>query len=116
MSAVAERVALGAAFLGEHDPEWWREDVERAIDLVKLDIEDPGTCVLGQRCPLESRSVHGSPYVGMAVRLGGPSLSADLRCLWEWAVGFGFAIGDGDDPRELTDEWVRVITGRRAAS
>lgn len=32
MSTIAERVAAGAAFLDERDPDWWRADVERAIN------------------------------------------------------------------------------------
>ncbi|HTJ37080.1 MAG TPA: hypothetical protein VL738_27960, partial [Dactylosporangium sp.] len=51
-ATIAERVAAGAAFLDEHDPEWWRADVERAIDLDKLNLGHGDACILGQRCPV----------------------------------------------------------------
>jgi hypothetical protein len=116
VSTIAERVAAGARFLDEHDPQWWRPDVERAIDLAKLDIEDPSVCVLGQRCPLESCWIYGSPYAGMAVQLtGDKSIGDEGKELWTWAVEFGFAL-DIEYPEDLTDEWRRVITERRSAS
>jgi hypothetical protein len=114
VSAVAERVAAGAAFLDEHDPEWWRADVERAIDLETLDIRSDNLCLLGQRCPLEASPTR-SAYNQFATLLSGVGniWSVDL-----WARPFGFQAdapgGAGFD--DLTDEWKRVITGRRAAS
>ena len=49
MTTIAERVAAGAAFLDEHDPGWWRADVDRAIDLRVFEMAEPEHCVLGQR-------------------------------------------------------------------
>lgn len=119
MSAVTERVAAGAAFLDEHDPEWWREGVERAIDLDSLDLGSGDLCVLGQRCPLELRSEEDEPYSMFGSALSG--LFGGFR-IDEWAMSLGFTCGhnlglDGTD-REwdaLTAEWALVIRERRAA-
>lgn len=103
-------VAAGVAFLDEHDPDWWRADVERAIDLDRLDIVDERLCVLGQRCPLEIGEF-GSPYAAQAALLGsGAEKPSDL---WHWAVKLGFAIGD-EHESELAAEWARVIRERRS--
>lgn len=120
MSTIAERVAAGAAFLDEHDPEWWRADVERAIDLDKLKLSSPQKCILGQRCPLEARSLGNSPFEAFARQLSGLDR---YHAIGNWATAFGFesSLGlDGEIPEgeygNLTAEWVRVITARRAAS
>jgi hypothetical protein len=114
--SISERVAAGAAFLDEHDPEWWRPDVERAIDLEQLELSNGGDCILGQRCPLESVDWRTTPYASQAARLSGQTFYG------AWASSRGFDIdpfGDqdgGDEYDDLTAEWRRVITGRRAAS
>lgn len=108
MSTISERVALGAAFLDEHDPQWWRADVERAIDLDRLDLALEDVCILGQRCPVEA----DDPYIKFGAMLSG------LWNSWEvdrWAVRFGFQAG-GLDYDDLTAGWRKVITERRAAS
>jgi hypothetical protein len=130
VTGIAERVAAGAAFLDEHDPEWWLADVERAIDLEVLDLTRTDECVLGQRCPLEvlgvwvGTDVHelapidfGEAYDAYARHLSGLS----GRDRFEWATGLGFALARADDRAggnwlDLTDEWTRVITERRSAS
>ena len=125
MSTFAEQVATGAAFLDEHDPDWWRADVERAIDLDDLTMEKTDRCILGQRCPLDALAEAagvddpselsfvdmGEAYWVNAARLGGGFKNRSL--LAEWAVEHGFnAYLDFDG---LTAEWKRVITERRAA-
>jgi hypothetical protein len=121
MNAIAERVAAGAAFLDEHDPDWWRADVPNAIDLTLLWLGSGGRCILGQRCPLEAGieiDEYGpeSPYAVNAGRLSG--LPAGSRKVSEWATPLGFEADlDSFEPeyKHLTLEWARTITGRRAA-
>jgi hypothetical protein len=125
MTTIAERVAAGAAFLDEHDPGWWEEDVERAISLDWLDLGDDETCVLGQRCPLEVLHAYalekwGSDdaddderYVAYAHELSGLN-GNDLN---NWATEFGFALADTFDRpgwNILTTEWAHLIEARRA--
>jgi hypothetical protein len=129
VSTIAERVAAGAKFLDEHDPGWWRADVERAIDLDTLDLHNGDMCVLGQRCPLET--TRDCPFYVRAVQLTGigpdyedldfddqEGIEADID---QWAIPLGFQAGGATgteraaDYRALTAEWKRVITGRRAA-
>jgi hypothetical protein len=139
-ATITERVAAGAAFLDEHDPDWWRADVERAIDLDRLDMGDGDSCILGQRCPLSvlaefvgstpnnlDGSDFDSAYTAMAIHVGAvtdalPSHRPGVRVdMWAMPLGFQAAsTGDGtffdqDDYDALADEWKRVITGRRAA-
>ena len=122
MSTITERVAAGAAFLDEHDPEWWRENVERAIDLNTLDLDSNRTCVLGQRCPLEVLAAHIGAgvhdlgdgdrwrgYIAYSRHLSG------LRNTAGWACDHGFNGLDHDEMPILTAEWSRVITERRAS-
>ncbi len=127
-----ERVAKGAAFLDEHDPDWWRADVERAINLDTLCMSSTEECILGQRCPLEV----------LAARVGTSALADTDFCqaydayvrhlsgltgadVIYWARDHGFTLGDLDfecDRHRLSGwaslaaEWKRVITGRRAAA
>lgn len=131
MSTITERVAAGAAFLDEHDPDWWREDVERAIDLDKLDLGESDRCILGQRCPLEvlasyletdtedlSAPDFGDTYFAYSERLSG--LHGAGLPYWARDHGFTFITVPGEASAleiwdDLTAEWKRVITGRRAA-
>ena len=122
-ATIPERVAAGMAFLDVADPEWWRADVDRAIDLDTLDLGLAGACVLGQRCPLEvynSGLVGDTRYAAMAKHLSGiPRNAAADR----WAGDYGFQVSydvdpDGDDDIEyadLTAEWKLVIRERRSA-
>jgi hypothetical protein len=128
VSTIAERVAKGAAFLDEHDPDWWRADVERAIDLKVLALSQTDRCVLGQRCPLEVLAgFTGTPieelsdidfseaYDAYAKHLSGLTSSERIQ----WAHDLGFAVGGSFGERpwcDLTAEWRRVITERRAAA
>jgi hypothetical protein len=127
VTAIAERVAAGAAFLDEHDPEWWRPDVDRAIDLERLDLGDASVCILGQRCPLEVlRSFRVSSPLAADDEESADAYDAYFKHLsgmgsvegiqWGADHGFTFAIGGQDNWRGLTAEWKRVITERRAAS
>jgi hypothetical protein len=129
MSTITERVAAGAAFLDEHDPEWWRPDVDGAISLDTLDLMNGNLCVLGQRCPLETSDC---PFYVQAGRVSG--IAADYAgrdwdhqevaelLIDEWAKPLGFqAFGllaeeRADDFAALTVKWKRVITERRSAS
>lgn len=115
MSTIAERAAAGAAFLDEHDPQWWRADVERAIDLGELDLESTERCILGQRCPLDVlyASNAPSPYDAMADHLSG--FGEDDEAVLDWAWEHGFS-GSFSAYADLTAEWKRVITERRAAA
>lgn len=130
-AVISERVAAGAAFLDEHDPQWWRADVERAIDLDSLDLIEAHACVLGQRCPLEvlARALNtsvdelsgfdmGDGYDAYLMHLSG--LSGADRGSWARDHGFTLLGSDadyrGDDWAVLTAEWKRVITERRPAS
>ncbi len=134
MNTIAERVAAGAAFLDEHDPDWWKADVPNAIDLDGLDLGDGEICILGQRCPLTvlagycglepgqvGRAHRERSYIAYIRHLSGLT----DRQTFAWAVNHGFnAAGPepGDEEERereydaLTAEWKRVITGRRAAS
>jgi hypothetical protein len=127
MSAIAERVAAGAAFLDVNDPGWWRADVERAIDLDTLNLLEVDSCVLGQRCPLKAPAV--SRYEAYGARLAGRD-TRGIADLDSWAIPLGFqavtgVIDDDGDPllnkasladyRALTAEWKRVIAERRQA-
>jgi hypothetical protein len=133
MSGITERVALGAAFLDEHDEGWWREDVDRAIDLDRLNMECGDVCVLGQRCPLETLTAYvgytpdpDEPddaddlefrYHAYALRLSGISPREPME---NWAVAHGlnrpFGGGGGAEYRELTAEWKRLLIERRTAA
>jgi hypothetical protein len=109
MTTITERVAAGAAFLDEHDPEWWRADVERAIDLDTLDLAEGDVCILGQRCPLAAND----QYIAYGVMLSGLQ---ETFAVDHWAVQYGFQADDSAEYDDLTAEWRKVITGRRAAS
>lgn len=129
MNPITERVAAGAAFLDSHDPGWWRADVEWAIDLDALDLMNGERCVLGQRCPLETREcsfyVQGAILSGVAADYPGLDLdhaeAAELL-IDEWARPLGFqargvaVLERAADFDDLTAEWKRVITGRRSGS
>ena len=117
MSTIAERVAAGAAFLDEHDPDWWRADAARAIDLGSLDLGEPEHCVLGQRCPLESPE-HSAWWAQECALLGLPE-NVTVARVSHWSDDHGFSLGDPSCEHEylwsdLTAEWKRVITERRA--
>ena len=124
--AITERVAAGAAFLDEHDPGWWRADVERAINLDGLQLDSGGQCVLGQRCPMEvyrnRPEAWMSPYSAQAADLSGFDAAVNGAELDDWAADRGFdadlpASGKWRDEYDGLDaEWKRVITERRAAS
>ena len=135
MSTVAERVAAGAAFLDEHDPDWWKPDTGRAINVKQLDLAEPEQCVLGQRCPVailaeyclldlaelspddvdELWSQEGyRAYTAYAQALSGFKDWAEIVV---WADRHGFSNSAGwDGYPDLTAEWKRVITERRSAS
>jgi hypothetical protein len=97
VSSIAERVAAGAAFLDEHEPGW-----AARIDLDRLALEDCQDCVLGQ--------ILGSFDDGL--------LDLNLEDPGAIELGFmepGLFLIDTNYP-DLTAEWKRVITERRAAA
>lgn len=129
MSTITERVAAGMAFLDEHDLEWWRPDVERAIDVEALDLADTGLCVLGQRCPLKTMAayckaggwllepeVDGYFAYGYALVGVHPHQDDAWDRLFDWALEHGFTAREPESIAPLTAEWKRFITERRAAS
>lgn len=130
MSTIAERVAAGAAFLDEHDPGWWKPDVERSIDLGTLALSEPADCILGQRCPVGvlAEFCHLDPgdedglshewwraYTAYASVLSGIAIGDDHFALIRWgdAHGFSNSVSAASYPN-LTAEWLRVIEQRRA--
>jgi hypothetical protein len=135
VSAVAERVAAGAAFMDEHDPGWWRADVEQAIDLDRLLMDQPDRCILGQRCPLTVLAAfcHTVPddefldderwrsYTAYAIELSGIRQTSIFgpAGLARWGDAHGFSNSDESGGWEgypsLTAEWKRVILARREA-
>jgi len=135
MSTVTERVAAGAVFLDEHDPEWWRADVERAIDLDRLNLGEGDSCILGQRCPISvlAAFVGTAPdavedddrdlsFAAMAARFGAPvRQNGYFTDEWGESLGLQATLGpaglrDRDDYGDLTAEWKRIITERRCAA
>lgn len=120
-------VDLGEAFMDVHDPGWWREGIERAVDLARLDMGLGDECVLGQRCPLETLTAYmGGPpdlddddwemsYHAYAWKLTGIPVT-DKEGLQEWAVAHGFNRPYGGTAAEyalLTEGWARRIAKRR---
>lgn len=133
MSTVTERVAAGAAFLDERDPDWWKADVERPINLGALDLARGDSCVLGQRCPAAALAAwlgappefsddHEFRYNAYAQLLSGLPSAGEATELNEWAAAFGFqalqssGIYTREDYDALTREWRRVIAARRGLS
>lgn len=124
MTTITERVAAGAAFLDQADPEWWRADVERAIGLDTLDLGSGSRCILGQRCPVDVYSASelgDTRYAALAKRWSG-SIFDDPADKWAQARGFqaGNPASEGELRSEpeydaLTAEWARVIRERRSA-
>jgi cytochrome P450 len=103
---VSAEVARGAAFLDEKDPDWWRADVDRAINLKKLDLNNACQCVLGQRygefdiaCDLLNISEIKSEQLGFDLPLPASDIEWRIRpSAW----------------RALDEEWRTVIEKRRA--
>lgn len=94
-TAIAERVAAGAAWLDANFPGWARQ-----VDLGKLDLANCRRCVLGQL-------------------IGDYNDAPDW--VWENALTLGFTaldLHDNDardvDFDDLTDAWWDLITVRRA--
>lgn len=130
MTSVTDRVAAGAAYLDEHDPGWWRADVERAIDLDTLDLFHGDRCILGQRCPVSVLAARVGVTVadesepdeltGAAWRLAFDAYSRtltpgmDYGQFMEWACEYAF-IAEDTEWDDLTAEWRRVIEARRAS-
>lgn len=105
---IAPRVARGVAVLDRHDPDWWRPDVEGAISVTRLRMEDLRLCLLGQRYGSLARPVNTDPY-----RRTSPYRTG-LRVLGlrqDQAAAHGFT---GVDAELLTPYWQQVIVRRRA--
>lgn len=102
MTTVAERVARGVALLDEVMPGW----ADR-IDLLRLDIDVPAHCVIGQLHPQDGE--YSAPYSVGLDRLGW----ADADDRWERAKAHGFDDAySARGSRALTDEWRNVIATR----
>ena len=100
MTAIAERVAKGAAFLDEREPGW-----DTRIDLGILSLDSSCRCVLGQ--------LHGGYGDGLRATGLDDDNDRDIELGFFWTdehlVGFSL----DDEPGDLTAEWKRVITARR---
>src|SRR5438309_1704809 len=99
-------VQRGAAWLDEHQPDWWRK-----IDTQLLDLNNPCRCVLGQ--------LRGdyAVYLHTAWKQARPDYEADLALL-EWSDMNGFsASGPAADAdlAMLTSYWLEEIAWRRSA-
>jgi hypothetical protein len=133
VSIITGRVQRGAALLDEHDPDWWRADAGRAIDLDRLDLAEGDTCVLGQRCPLEVAASYRTraesedeiddpdkltPYRAYSEQLfDGRWDSRTQRVSMLQAAhdhGFAWMGGERREFDELTAAWRDLIQGRRA--
>jgi hypothetical protein len=115
MSTIAERVARGAEFLDEHDPDWWRADVPNAIDLGTLDLSNGDECVLGQRCPLEQKEM-STGYNVQIRKLSGAGQGVLEDVLDTWADDLGFTIrAERGHWGALTAAWRELIEARRSA-
>lgn len=121
MTTIDERVFLGAAFLDERDPDWWKADVPGAIDLDSLRLEDPAACVLGQRCPLEVLAAYTEAdapdaedrFEAYASALSDYCTSEEIG-RWAKRHGFSLEFPSGlDQWHELTLAWSVLINDRR---
>ena len=76
MTGVVERVAKGAQFLDQVDPDWWRENVERAIDLAPGEIVYSQTnCMCWMNDAIEMNTNTGGGFLaGVGRMFGGGSL------------------------------------------
>ena len=112
MNTIAERVAAGAAFLDEREPDWWRR-----IDVKRLELASSCQCVLGQ---LHSHKC-GEPsmhYLHARSRFE----VADVCGHADPDAALGFDVSDaarragreGVEYAGLTAEWRRVIAERQA--
>lgn len=127
MTAIRERVTAGEAVMDERDPGWWREDIDRAINLDILDLNTTDCCVLGQRCPLDALAeaiglespemLTGADYdeaygVNLAL-MSGRTATTWVPSLDAWAREHGFTGSNDDELDALTAEWKKDIIARR---
>ena len=123
MITIPVRVAAGVALLDARDPGWWEAGGPgRPINLDTLNLADGACCVLGQRCPDATLARHLG-FEGDGDRWPGyQAYAAELSGIetWDdpdgWCAARGFTLtGALSGWDELTAEWVRVISGHRAA-
>lgn len=132
---IAEAVAKGATWLDEHYPNWWK-----AVDLAVLDVSQCDMCVLGQvytgYIPAHERDqilaqVLEKTYLHSMQRDLGFTILSHLHGLdWFTSAKLGFSVEShltnctcgyteecpgAHGYSKLTDEWTRVIIGRRLA-
>lgn len=110
MSAIAERVAAGAAFLDEREPGW-----DQRIDLGRLNLKSECRCVLGQL-----NSALASDWGVITGKYGlHRAWDSGPRGLADTDLGFNVSVqrrGDEAEWAELTAAWHQLITARRAVS
>lgn len=95
------RVALGAAYLDEHEPGW-----ERRVDLAALDIQHGCRCILGQVVPRPRTNAGG--YFHYLREHG-------LSDMWAAARGFTFLDWEPKDWDALEGAWISLIKERFAS-
>lgn len=115
MSAIAKRVAAGAAFLDEREPGWWER-----IDLDRLDMSSECRCVLGQLATDLETSIWTAIVLQFGLRRHGwDGFNQGRPSDREMGFNAGVARGRKAQDREyaaLEAEWKRVITERRAGA
>lgn len=83
----SKRVCLGFRLLTNHLPDW-----QNNIDLGSLDLNDSGTCILGQ--------LYGSFQNGAAI----------LGLCWKTSISVGLVPLDELDAAHLLGFWIQAIT------
>jgi len=99
---LAERVALGAAWLDAAHPGW-----RDRVDVDRLNLEDSCDCVLGQTLQADDPDEF---YFAVAAHADGSGCEAYPG--ERWAIAHGFDSGWGITPggnRGLRAEWLRQL-------
>jgi hypothetical protein len=113
VSTISERVARGVSLLDVHLPDWWKRS---KISLRRLDLADGCNCVVGQLYePPDDGFIDGSGFE-TAIDTGWLDLDYPLAVSHGFYAGMPHGSATEREYVELTEEWRRVITERRAAA